>query len=114
MIERQLSNHRMSQIVKTGTTVYLSGQVAKDPVESVADQTRQILAQIESLLEQAGTEKKKLLSANIWLANIDDFQAMNEVWDNWADKEHLPVRACVESRLAREELKVEIQVVAAR
>ncbi|MEH6825164.1 MAG: RidA family protein [Motiliproteus sp.] len=113
MIKRQLSNARMSQIVSYNATVYLAGQVAKDPSQDMADQTRQILAQIDSLLEQAGTDKSRLLSANIWVSDIREFQSMNEIWDAWVDKQNPPVRACVEARLARPELRVEIQVVAA-
>ncbi|MCG8429066.1 MAG: RidA family protein [Chromatiales bacterium] len=114
MIERQLSNHRMSQIVGYNDTVYLAGQVAQDPTQDVAGQTQQILKQIEVLLDRAGSDKSLLLSANIWLTDIREFQAMNEVWDAWVDSDNPPVRACVESRLARPELRVEIQVVAAR
>lgn len=113
-IERHHANHRMSQIVACGATVYLAGQVAQETAADVSDQTRQILGRIEALLALAGTDKSRLLSANIWLADIRDFQAMNAVWDAWVDVENPPVRACVEARLARPELKVEIQVVAHR
>lgn len=114
MLERIHSNQRMSQLVCHGDTVYMAGQVAKDPSEDVQGQTRQILAQIESLLADAGTDKSRLLSANIWLSDIRQFALMNEVWDAWIGGENPPVRACVESRLARPELAVEIQIVAAR
>ena len=114
MIERINSNTRMSQLVLHGDTVYMCGQVAKDASADVAGQTEQILAQIEALLAEAGSDRDRLLSANIWLADIADFQAMNAVWDSWVDGRNPPVRACVESRLARPELKVEIQVTAAR
>lgn len=114
MIERQNANHRMSQIVACNGMVFLAGQVAQDPSEDVQGQTRQILAQIDALLAQAGTDKSKLLSANIWVTDIREFQAMNEIWDAWVDRENPPARACVEARLARPELSVEIQVTAAR
>ncbi len=113
-VERHRSNQRMSQVVSCGAMVYLAGQVAQDPVPDVAEQTRQILSQIEALLALAGTDKSRLLSANIWLPDIRDFQAMNGVWDAWVDQSNPPARACVEARLARPELKVEIQVVAVR
>ena len=113
-IERHLSNQRMSQVVAFGPTVFLAGQVAQNPGEDVAGQTRQILARIEELLALGGSDKSALLNATIWLADMGDFQAMNAVWDAWVDASQPPARACVEARLARPELKVEIQVFAAR
>ena len=113
MITRQHSNQRMSQLVSYKGQVFTAGQVAKDPSEDVAGQTRQILAQIEALLADAGSDKSRLLNATIWLSDIRYFQAMNEVWDAWVDQDNPPARACVESRLARPELLVEIQVIAA-
>jgi enamine deaminase RidA (YjgF/YER057c/UK114 family) len=113
-IERIKAGRRMSQAVVHGATVYLAGQVADDPSADVADQTRQILAKIDGLLAEAGTEKSKLLSANVWLSDISTFDQMNAVWDEWVAHGEPPARACVESRLARPEFKVEIMVVAAR
>ena len=75
-------------------------------------QTRDILAQIDELLAEAGTSKAKLISASIWLRDIAHFSQMNDVWDQWVDKDNLPVRATVEARLAAPELLVEIQVSA--
>ncbi|WP_290698440.1 RidA family protein [Amphritea sp.] len=114
MILRQHSNQRMSQLVSFANLVWTAGQVAKDPSEDMAGQTRQILAQIDALLTDAGTDKSNLISANIWVSDIRQFAQMNEVWDTWVDSENPPVRACVESRLARPELLVEIQVIAAK
>jgi len=114
MIQRQHSNQRMSQLVSFSNLVWTAGQVAKDPSEDIAGQTRQILAQIDSLLANAGTNKSNLISANIWVSDINQFAQMNEVWDAWVDSANAPVRACVESRLARPELLVEIQVIAAK
>ena len=113
MITRQHSSHRMSQLVSFANLVWTAGQVAKDPSEDMAGQTQQILNQIDGLLADAGTDKSNLISANIWISDICQFAQMNEVWDAWVDSENTPVRACVESRLARPELLVEIQVVAA-
>jgi len=113
-IERIKVGPRMSQAVVHGATVYLAGQVADDPNADVADQTRQILAKIDGLLAEAGTDKTKLLSANVWLSDIATFDQMNAVWDEWVTPGNPPVRACVESKLARPYLKVEIMVVAAR
>jgi len=115
-VQRMKTNDRMSQIVIHGDTVYLAGQVAQAaPGESVAAQTRAILAQIDDLLAEAGTDKTRALSATIWLNSMDDFSAMNEVWDAWSNGGHAPCRACVESpRLAAPQFTVEIGLIAAR
>ena len=94
-IDRFHTNDRMSQMVIHGDTVYLAGQVAQSaPGASVADQTRAILAQIDSLLAEAGTDKSKALTATIWLCSMDDFAEMNEVWDAWSAGGNAPCRAC--------------------
>lgn len=113
-IERLHKGPRMSQVVKHGGTVYTAGQVAqRAPGESVAEQTRDILARIDELLAEAGTDKSKLLSATIWLSDIDTFNDMNAVWDAWIDPDNPPCRACVQSRLAAPKFNVEIGVIAA-
>ena len=114
MIERLHPGPRMSQAVVHGDTVYLAGQVAADPTTDVAGQTRQVLAAIDALLTEAGTDKTRVLSANIYLADIGTFAQMNSVWDGWVPPGHTPARATVEARLASPVYKVEIQVVAAR
>ncbi len=103
----------MSQAVIHGNTVYLAGQVADDPVPSVAEQTRQVLARIDRLLAEAGTDKSRLLSANVWLADISRFDEMNAVWDAWVAPGDTPARATVQSALARPANLVEIMVIAA-
>lgn len=103
----------MSQAVIYGNTVYLAGQVADDPVPSVAEQTRQVLARIDRLLAEAGTDKSRLLSANVWLADISRFDEMNAVWDAWVAPGDTPARATVQSALARPANLVEIMVIAA-
>jgi len=97
-----------------GNTVYLAGQVADDKAASVAEQTRQVLAKIDDLLKSAGTDKSRLLSANVWLADIGHFAEMNSVWDKWVVPGHTPARATVQSALAVPGFLVEIMVVAAR
>jgi enamine deaminase RidA (YjgF/YER057c/UK114 family) len=104
---------RMSQAVIHGDRVFLAGQVAENPTPDVTEQTRQILAAIDGLLAEAGTDKTKLLTANIWLADIADFAAMNAAWDKWVSPGNTPARATVESKLAGPEYRVEIQVTAA-
>ena len=112
MITRLHSDDRMSQAVIHGDTIWLAGQVG-EPGEDVVAQTRTALAEIESLLAEAGSSKSKILSATIWLADIGDFEAMNSVWDAWVDRDNPPARATGESRLAAPEYRVEIIVVAA-
>lgn len=112
-IERIDAGARMSQAVIHGNTVYLAGQVGA-PGESVTAQTQAILAQIEALLARAGSEKSKILSATIWLADMADFAEMNAVWDVWVDGKDAPARATGEAKLATPAYKVEIIVVAAR
>ena len=105
----------MSKAVVHGDTVYLAGQVAdKNKGASVGEQTAEILAIIDDLLAQAGTDKGKLLSANIWLTDISTFADMNAVWDAWVVQGATPARATVQAQLASAEYKVEIAVIAAR
>jgi enamine deaminase RidA (YjgF/YER057c/UK114 family) len=104
---------RMSQAVVHGGVVYLAGQVAKRREEDVVGQTRQVLAAIDELLAAAGSSRASMLSATVWLAHIGDFDAMNAVWDAWVPAGLAPARACVESRLARPDILVEIRVIAA-
>ncbi len=102
---------RMSQLVVNRGVAYLAGQCADGA--TVADQTRGILAFIDSLLAEAGSDKSKLLSANVWLSNMADFAEMNSVWDAWVSPGNTPARACVEARLALPKFLVEIMVTAA-
>ena len=104
---------RMSQAVVHGNTVYLAGQVAADPKADVTGQTEQILGQIDRLLKEAGTDKTKILSANVWLADIKTFADMNKAWDAWVPKGNTPARATVEAKLAAPDYKVEIACIAA-
>jgi len=114
-VERKEVGPRMSQIVIHGDTVYLAGIVAhQNAGKSVTEQTREIVATIDRYLGEAGTDKSKLLSANIWLADIATFAEMNAVWDAWVAPGQTPARATVEAKLAAPQYKVEIMVVAAR
>ena len=114
-IQRIQGGKRMSQAVVHGDTVYLAGQVALErPGASVTEQTRDILSRIDSLLAEAGTDKTKLLSANIWLTDMRTFDEMNAVWDGWVAEGCAPARATVEARLATTQYAVEIAVIAAR
>ena len=104
---------RMSQAVVHGNTVYLAGQVADDPVPSVGEQTKQVLGRIDRLLKAAGSDKSKLISANIWLSDIGKFAEMNAVWDAWVSTGNTPARATVQASLAAPQFLVEIAVIAA-
>ena len=112
-IERYQVGPRMSQAVVHRGVAYLAGIVADDLVPSVADQTRQILAKIDRLLAMVGSDRARLLKANIWLADISRFDEMNAVWDGWIVQGQPPVRATVEARLAGPDYLVEIMVEAA-
>ncbi|GAB3443383.1 RidA family protein [Insolitispirillum peregrinum] len=103
---------RMSEVVIHQGTVYLAGQVG-EPGSSVADQTRQALAAVDALLADAGSSREKILKAQIWLADIADFEEMNSVWDEWVIPGHTPARATGEAKLAAPEYKVEVIVIAA-
>jgi enamine deaminase RidA (YjgF/YER057c/UK114 family) len=114
-IERFGVGPRMSMAVAHGGTVYLAGHVASDPKgKSVTEQTRDILAQIDARLAEAGSDKTKLLSANIWLTDMATFAEMNAVWDAWVAPGCTPARATVKADLATPDYKVEIAVIAAR
>ncbi len=111
-ITRHHSNQRMSQIVIHGDTIYLAGQVATDASASITVQTAQVLEKIDNFLAEAGSDKSKILSAQIWIASMGHFAQMNEVWDTWVEGDP-PARACIEARLASPDLLVEIGIVAA-
>ena len=110
-INRFDAGPRMSQAVVHNGTVYVAGQVAKGA--TVKEQTIAILKQIDALLKQAGTDKSKLLSANIWLTSVANFSEMNSVWDAWVSPGNTPARACVESKLVAPEYAVEIACICA-
>ena len=100
-IERHETAARMSKVVVHGDTVYLAGIVAENPKgKSVSEQTKSIVAQIDGFLAKAGSDKTKLLSANIWIADMANFAEMNAVWDGWVAPGHTPARATVEAKLA--------------
>ena len=107
------SNQRMSQIVIHNQTVYLSGQVGAID-EDVAAQTLTCLNKVQSLLEEVGSDKSKILTATVWLKSMSDFAAMNDIWDKWFEGTQPPARACGESVLAHPDLLVEITVIAAQ
>ncbi len=104
---------RMSKCVIHNNTIYLCGQVAKDSNADIKEQTQTMLDKVDDLLEQAGSDRKHILSATIYIKEMKDFAEMNTVWDAWVVEGYSPARACVEASLARAELLVEISVIAA-
>jgi enamine deaminase RidA (YjgF/YER057c/UK114 family) len=114
-IQRFETGPRMSQVVVNGNTIYLAGVVAnKSAGKSVTEQTQEILSIIDSHLAKAGSDKSKLLSANIYITDMKTFQEMNAVWDGWVSVGNTPARATVEAKLAAPQYNVEIMVVAAK
>ena len=113
-IQRLQPGELYSGAVIHGDTVWLSGKVASDTSGDVRSQTLDILKQIDATLEACGTSKSRLLSVQIWLTDIADWPAMNDVYTSWIDPGNKPCRATVESALAKPEFLVEIMCVAAR
>lgn len=114
MIERIEPGPRLSAAVVHGGVVYISGQVPDTLHADVATQTREILAKIDRLLREAGSDKARLLNANVWLADIATFDQMNRVWEAWLPAGQAPARATVEARIANPGYRVEIAAIAAR
>jgi len=112
-ISRKHVGPRMSEAVVHQGVVYLAGQVADDTSLDVGGQTAQVLAAIDRLLAEVSSDKTRILSATIFLADISTFPEMNKVWDAWVPQGHTPARATVEARLAAPGYTVEIKVVAA-
>ena len=113
-IKRLHVGKRMSEAVVHNGVVYLAGQVAEDPSQDVKGQTRQVLAAIDKLLAECGSDKTRMLQVQIFLSDISEFGAMNEIWDAWVPQGHTPARATVEANLATPDYRVEIKVIAAQ
>jgi enamine deaminase RidA (YjgF/YER057c/UK114 family) len=113
MIQRFEPGPRMSEAVVHGGVAYLAGQVPEDGSLDIGGQTAQVLAAIDALLAQAGSDKTRILRAQIFLRDIADFAGMNRVWDAWVPPGHTPARATVQAVLARPEWRIEIVVTAA-
>ncbi len=112
MIKRYKTGTRMSQAVAAGGLLYVAGQVADGRKATVEEQTKDVLSKIDALLTEAGTTRSNLVAVNVFLPNIADFDAMNSVYDGWIDPKNPPARACVETRLADPDLRVEMTAVA--
>lgn len=113
-IEREQIKQRMSRIVIHNRTIYLCGQVCDDATRGIKEQTRSMLAKVDALLGEANSDRQHILSATVYIRDMKDFAAMNEVWDEWVPVGYAPARACVEARMARPELLVEVSIIAAQ
>ena len=112
-IQRFHVGPRLSEMAVHNGTIYLAGQVAEDASQDISGQTRQILAAIDKLLAEVGSDKTKILSTTIYIADMADFAGMNTAWDAWVVPGATPPRATVEASLAKPGYKVEIQLIAA-
>ncbi|MEL1264678.1 RidA family protein [Pseudoxanthomonas putridarboris] len=113
MIQRFDVGQRLSEMAIHNGAVYLAGQVAGNTADSICGQTRQVLDEVDALLARAGTDKTRILRAEIFLKDMNDFDAMNRVWDEWVPAGHAPPRATVQAQLANPGWLVEIVVTAA-
>lgn len=113
-IQRFHVGPRLSDMAVHNGTIYLAGQVADDTSQDMAGQTKQILATIDRLLMEAGSDKTRILSTTIYVTDMAEFPAMNAAWDAWVAAGATPPRATVEAKLAKPAYKVEIQVIAAK
>ena len=104
---------RMCEMSVHNGVAYLAGQIAEDASQDIGGQTRQVLGAIDALLARAGSDKSKILRAQIFLADLADFAGMNAVWEAWVVPGHTPARATVQAALAKPDWKVEIVVTAA-
>ncbi|MFB0875816.1 MULTISPECIES: RidA family protein [unclassified Sphingobium] len=113
-ILRLVTNSRRGRAVGFNGMLFLGGQAAEDRSSGIEDQTRQVLAKIDQILESAGVDKRRLLSVQIWLQNIErDFAGMNAVWDDWVDVEHAPARATAQCEMGAADVLIEIIATAA-
>jgi len=112
-LKRYHAGARLSEMAVHNGTAYLAGQVADDLGQDIGGQTAQVLAMIDRLLAEAGSDKTRILMAQIFLADLADFEGMNAVWDAWVPAGHAPPRATVQAHLAKPGYRVEIVVTAA-
>lgn len=113
MVQRFDVGTRLSEMAVHNGTVWLAGQVPADATQDIGGQTRQVLVAIDALLARAGTDKTKIVMAQIFLADLADFPGMNAAWEAWVPAGNAPPRATVQAKLAKPEWKVEIVVTAA-
>lgn len=112
-IKRLHAGKRLSEVALHNGTIYLAGQIADDTAQDIVGQTREVLGHVDRLLAEAGSDKSCILSCQIYIADMQHFAGMNEVWDDWVTQGHTPPRATVEAKLANPACLVEIVIIAA-
>ena len=105
---------RLSEVAIFNGTVYLAGQIAEDTKQDAFGQTREVLGHVDRLLAEAGSDKRNILSATVYVSSMKHYPEMNRAWDDWVEPGATPPRATVEAKLAKPDLLVEIQIVAAQ
>jgi enamine deaminase RidA (YjgF/YER057c/UK114 family) len=113
-IKRLHVGKRLSEITIHNGTVYLAGQIAENTSQDIVGQTREVLGHVDRLLAEAGSDKTRILSTQIYIADMADFTGMNTVWDEWVVPGNTPPRATVEAKLANPACLVEVVIVAAQ
>lgn len=113
-IKRLHVGKTLSEAAVHNGTVYLAGQIAEDTTQNIEGQTREVLGHIDRLLEQAGSDKSRILMCQIFISDIKDFDSMNDIWNEWVADGNTPPRATVEAKMVRPEILVEIVVTAAQ
>ena len=115
MIVRHHPNQRLAAYVEYHNLIYLSGQVPTNLNGDITQQTLEVLTKVDDLLKKAGSDRSRILTAQIWLKEISrDFEAFNAVWDAWLPEGSAPARAAIEANMARENVLVEIMLTAAK
>lgn len=112
MVQRFDVGARLSEMAVHNGTVWLAGQVPGDATQDMTGQAQQVLAAVDALLARAGTDKSKIVMAQIFVKDLAEFPAFNAVWDAWVVPGHTPPRATVQASLAKPEWKVEVVVTA--
>lgn len=113
MIERMKTNERLSAIVKHQGTIYLAGQLTDDDSKDLTYQSNSMLEKVDNLLKEAGSDRTRILSAIIYLKTMDDYDGFNAIWNSWLPEGAAPTRTCVRADMARENILVEISIIAA-
>ncbi len=112
-IQRIGGSRRFSAITIHNGTVYLAGQVSQLTEGGIAEQSTDVFSKVDALLAEAGTDKSRVLSVQIWLKSMADYAGLNDVWDSWIDSGNPPVRVCVEAPMAKPSYLIEVLVLAA-
>ena len=113
-IKRLHVGKTLSEVAIHNGTIYLAGQIAEDTAHNIEGQTREVLGHIDRLLNEAGSDKTRILMCQIYISDVKDFNSMNEVWNEWVAAGNSPPRATVEAKLVRPEILVEMIVTAAQ